>query len=75
MARVFFAALLLRVTGTHPVRRRLWPSRSVEIGFAVPAQSGIHVGDYGRFTVFPRADGSFSDSVSTVSFYVAEPEP
>jgi hypothetical protein len=63
------------VTETHLVRRRLWPGRSVELGWAVPSQSGFRVGDNGRFTVFPQADGNFRDSLSTVSFYVGEPKP
>ncbi len=63
------------VTDTHLVRRLLWPGRSVELGRAVPAQSGFRVGDHGRFTVFPQADGNFSDSISTVSFYVGEAGP
>jgi hypothetical protein len=64
------------VTDTHLVRRRLWPGRSMGIGFAVPAQSGFRVGDHGRFTVFRQADGNFSTSLSTTaSFYVGEPRP
>jgi hypothetical protein len=63
------------VRQTHLVRRRLWTGRSVELGWAVPAQSGFRVGDNGRFTVFPQADGNFSDSLSTVTFYVSEAGP
>jgi hypothetical protein len=70
-----FCRSSFEVTDTDLVRRRLWPGLSVGIGFAVPAQSGFRIGDYGRFTVFPTADGSFSDSVSTVSFYVSAAGP
>jgi len=61
------------VSETHLVRRRLWPGHNLEFAGAIPAQSGFRVGDNGRFTVFPQADGNFRDSLSTDSFYVDVP--
>jgi hypothetical protein len=69
-----FCRRSFEVTETHLVRHRLWPGRTVELGEAIPAQNGFRVGDHGRFTFLPRGD-DFSDSVSTVSFYVGEAGP
>jgi hypothetical protein len=67
-----FCRPAFEVGDTHRVRRRLWPGRSLEFGWVVPAQMGFHAGDHGRFTFFPRADDNFGDAISTVSFYVGE---
>lgn len=65
-----FCVASFEITETHRAPRRIWPGRSLQVGQVVPAQSGFRTNDDGRFTVFLRADGNASDSISTVPFHV-----
>jgi hypothetical protein len=59
------------VTETHRVRRKLWPSRTYRVGEGIPAQwGGFHVGDEGRFTVFPNGDNDKARAISSAIFRV-----
>jgi hypothetical protein len=59
------------VTETHLAPRRLWPGQSIRVGQVIPPErDGFQVGDYGRFTIFLRADGDRSASLSTPAFRV-----
>jgi hypothetical protein len=66
-----FCRPVFEVTEEHRVRRRLWPGQSVLVGEGIPAQlGGFHVGDDGRFTIFPNADGDKANIISTAIFHV-----
>jgi len=59
------------VSETHLVRRLIWPGQSIHVGQVVPPErNGFHIGDYGRFTTFLRADGNRDKALSTAPFRV-----
>jgi hypothetical protein len=61
------------VTETHLFRRRLWPGQSIRVGQVIPPErDGFQVGDYGRVTIFLRADGHRNESVSTPAFRIEQ---
>jgi hypothetical protein len=67
----FFCRPSFEVTGTHRVRRRLWPGQTYRLGGGIPAQlGGFHLGDQGRFTVFLNADNDKNRAVSSEIFRV-----
>jgi hypothetical protein len=70
----FFCRTSFEVTGTHLVRRRLWPGQAMQFGWVAPAQMGFQIGDHGRFSVFLAGDNDFKNSRYSGAFYVNEPK-